>query len=103
MLLVDIGVFKAFVVQGGRCDVVVRCGWGEPKLFQLGPEPSRVAFAVQAEETQEAGTLRIELFIARPKRPDEAPPDGRSLGILVESVTIRLLQDVGSATAPVRA
>lgn len=103
LLLVDIGVFKAFAAQDGRCDVVVRCGWGEPKLFQLGPEPSRVAFAVQAEETQEPGTLRIELFIARPKRPDEAPSDGRALGILVESVTIRHLQEAGSATPPVRA
>ena len=91
LLLVEIGVLQAFRREGESCDVVVRSGWGEPKLFQLGPDASRVAFVVQAEETQEPGTLEIELLIARPKRPDEPPADGRALGILVETVTVSRL------------
>ena len=39
--------------------------------------------------------LAIELLIARPKRPDEPPSDGRTRGILVESLTVTQLPDGG--------
>lgn len=93
LLLVEIGVLQAFGREGGVCDIIVRSGWGEPKLFQLAPERARIAFVVGADETEDQGTLRLDLIVVRPKRADELPADSRALGILVETVTVSLVSD----------
>ena len=72
------------------CDVVIRSGWGEPKLFTLPAGPSRIAFVVRAEEAEDRGTCLIEIDILDPKHPDAPPADSRALGILL--ATMRLSQ-----------
>lgn len=88
LIAVEIGVMQAFAPNGRPCNVVVRCGWSEPKLFQLPPGQSRIAFTAQAEEAEDPGKLILELAILRPKRPGESPADDRALGILVETLTV---------------
>ena len=86
-LLVEIRIARSYCGDQGICDLIIEAGWGEPKLFTLGPDPARIAFLVAAEETSVPGTTRLTLLVARPKRPNE-PPDGRALGIGVESFKV---------------
>ncbi len=87
-LFVEIRVAQSVRSGEDGNDVIVRSGWGEPRLFALPAGRSRIAFVAQAEEAEEAGTLAVELLIMRPKGPDESPPDCRALGILVESFRV---------------
>lgn len=89
MILVELHVAKSHQGRSG-CDVVIRSGWGEPKLFTLPTGPSRIAFIVRAEEAEDRGTCSIEIDILDPKHPDAPPADSRALGILL--ATMRLSQ-----------
>ncbi len=88
-ILVELHVAQSHQGRSG-CDVVVRSGWGEPKLFTLPASPSRIAFIVRAEEAEVRGTCSIEIDILDPKHPDAPPADSRALGILL--ATMRLSQ-----------
>lgn len=103
LLAVDISVLQAFAPEGQLCNVVIRSGWTEPKLFQLPPGPSRIAFLAEAGESEEPGNLVVEIAVLRPKHRHEAPADDRALGVLVDAVTITRVP-VGSdaSSAPAR-
>ena len=88
-ILVELHVAQSQQNRSG-CDVVIRSGWGEPKLFTLPAHSSRIAFIIRAEEAEDRGTCLIEIDILDPKHPDAAPADSRALGILL--ATMRLAQ-----------
>lgn len=90
-LFVELRVAQAHRGEGDSCDVVVRCGWGEPKLFALGTDTSRIAFVTRAEEAETLGTCLIDLAIVNPKHPDAPPSDSRALGILLKSIRLSKL------------
>ena len=91
LLLVELWAARAFCADGERCDLVILAGWGEPRLFSLGPDGGRMAFVVSAEETRRSGLLEVDLRIVRAKRSGEAPADVRALGVGLEAYRITLL------------
>jgi hypothetical protein len=66
LLLVEVWLSCTQASLGGEAEIVVRTGWGEPKLFAIRPERTRISFAAIAEEALQRGTLSLDIAVARP-------------------------------------
>jgi hypothetical protein len=66
LLLVEVWLSCAQASLGDEAEIVVRTGWGEPKLFAIRPERTRISFAAIAEEALQRGTLSVDIAVARP-------------------------------------
>ena len=81
LLVVELWIARCHTAADEYCDIVLCTGWGEPKLYSLGPGATRVAVITAAAESFEPGLLEIEILIVRPKTIEEPPTDARALGI----------------------